>query len=99
MPIAARIRGLAIKAGLHPRSRHTAALPSVTTPNLYYTCNIIAWRFQLNTTPRPVRGINLLVINSAKQIETIYDELNSGAFLYHVGRPECQANWTVSVAS
>jgi hypothetical protein len=71
--------------------------PSVTTLNLYHTCNIIAWRFQLNTTPLPVRGINLFVINSAKQIETVYDELNSGAFLYNVGKPECQANWTVSV--
>jgi hypothetical protein len=71
--------------------------PSVTTLNIFHTCHVITWRFQLNTTPLPVRGIDIFVTNSAKQIETIFAELNSGAFLFNLGRPECLANWTVSV--
>jgi hypothetical protein len=58
---------------------------------------VITWRFQLNTTPLPVRGIDIFVINSEKQIKEIFAELNSGAFLFNVGSPECLANWTVSV--
>jgi hypothetical protein len=71
--------------------------PSVTTLNILYTCHEITWRFQLNTTPLPVRGIDIFVTNSAKQIKTIFAEFNSGAFLFNQGRPECLANWTASV--
>jgi hypothetical protein len=74
-----------------------APFPSVTTLNIHHTCHVITWRFQLNTTPLPVRGIDILVTNSDQQIETIYAELNSGAFLFNIGRPECLANWTATV--
>jgi hypothetical protein len=71
--------------------------PSVTTLNIYHTCHVITWRYQINTTPFPVRGITIFIVDRTKQIETAYYELNSGALLYNLGRPECQANWTVSV--
>ena len=74
-----------------------APFPSVTTLNIYHTCNVITWRYQINLTPLPVRGITIFIVDKAKQIETAYYELNSGALLYNLGRPECQANWTVSV--
>lgn len=69
----------------------------MTTLNVYHACNVITWRYQINLTPLPVRGITLFIVDSAKQIQTAYYELNSGALLYNLGRPECQANWTVSV--
>jgi hypothetical protein len=74
-----------------------APFPSVTTLNIYHTCKEITWRYQLNTTPLPIRGITIFIVNKEKQIETAYYELNSGALLYNLGRPECQVNWTVSV--
>lgn len=69
----------------------------MTTLNIYYTCTVITWRYQINLRPLPVRGITIFIVNQAKQIETGYYELNNGALLYNLGRPECQANWTVSV--
>ena len=69
----------------------------MTTLNIYHTCNVITWQYQINLTPLPVRGITIFIVNEANQIETAYYELNSGALLYNLGRPECQANWTVSV--
>ena len=74
-----------------------APFPSVTTFNVYHTCNVVTWRYQINLVPLPVRGITIFILNQDKQIETAYYELNSGALLYNLGRPECQSDWTVSV--
>src|SRR2546421_45564 len=57
----------------------------------------MTWRYQINLAPLQVRGITIFIVDEANQIETAYYELNSGALLYNLGRPECNANWTVSV--
>jgi len=75
--------------------------PNVTTLNYYYTCSEVFWRYRLDSGPMmpyPVQGINIFVLDSNKQVQTIYAEQNSGAFLADVGNPECAANFTISVA-
>lgn len=77
------------------------AFPSVTTLNLFHTCNVVTWRYRLDSGPGmkfPVQGIDIFVMNSNKQVQTIYAEQNSGAFLRNVGDPECQSKFTVKVA-
>jgi hypothetical protein len=66
--------------------------PSVETLNMFHTCNSIAWRWQGNYVPLWIRGINMFMINEKKQIQTVYVELNSGAFLKDVGKPECNSS-------
>ena len=66
--------------------------PSVDTLNMFHTCTSIAWRWQGNYTPLPIRGVNMFLINEKKQIHTVLVELNSGAFLKNVGKPECNAS-------
>ncbi len=66
--------------------------PSVDTLDWFHTCDEIAWRWQGNYTPKPIRGINMFKINNKKQIQTVLVEMNSGAFLYNVGKPECDAS-------
>lgn len=66
--------------------------PSVQTLGMFHTCNSIAWRWQGNYTPLWIRGINMFIINDKKQIQTVYVEMNSGAFLKDVGKPECDAS-------
>lgn len=63
--------------------------PSVETLYMFHTCGHIAWRWQGNYAPLWIRGINLFVVNEKKQIQTVYVELNSGAFLKNIGKPEC----------
>ncbi len=46
----------------------------------------------------PVQGIDIFVLDSNKQVKTIYAEQNSGAFLADVGNPECAAKFTISIA-
>jgi len=40
-----------------------------------------------------VKGINNFYINKQGQIETNYCELNSAAWLYNLGQPECQPDF------
>lgn len=96
-PIATRIRDLPVKASKVKAHNHPPPASQHSTCTTHVTS--LPGTFQLNTTTLPVGGIGLFVINSAKQMETVYDDLNSGAVLYNIRRPECQANWTVSVAS
>ena len=63
--------------------------PSVETLNLFHTCGSIAWRWQGNYAPLAIRGINLFEVNDKRQIQTVFVEMNSGAFLKDVGSPEC----------
>jgi len=63
--------------------------PSVETLNMFHTCDSIAWRWQGNYAPLWIRGINMFLINEKKQIKTVLVEMNSGAFLKNVGKPEC----------
>jgi hypothetical protein len=80
--------------------QQTAQLPAagpVKTLFLSHTCCTITWYFELATTPLPIRGINIIFVNEEKKIVKAYWEVNSGALLWNLGKPECQANFTVSV--
>jgi hypothetical protein len=66
--------------------------PSVRTLTLFHTCDSIAWRWQGDYAPLWIRGINIFLVNDQKQIQTVFVELNSGAFLKDVGKPECDAS-------
>jgi hypothetical protein len=66
--------------------------PSVQTLTMFHTCDSIAWRWQGNYAPLWIRGINMFLINDKRQIHTVFVELNSGAFLKNVGKPECNAS-------
>jgi hypothetical protein len=51
----------------------------VITLNVFYSCNVITWRYRLILAPNltPVQGINIFVLNSQGLIETTYIEFNS----------------------
>lgn len=66
--------------------------PSVDTLDMFHTCDRIAWRWQGNYAPLPIRGINIFNVNAKFQIQTVLVEMNSGAFLKNVGKPECDAS-------
>jgi hypothetical protein len=55
------------------------------------------WRFQINQTPLPLRGMMILLVSVTKQIDTAFLELDSGASLYNEARPEYAGSWTVNV--
>jgi hypothetical protein len=67
-------------------------IPSVTTLNLWHDCNIITWRWRatgIGSGALEVTGINVMIINDQKQIETNYSEFDNGAWLFDLGNPQC----------
>lgn len=68
-----------------------AALTFLTTLNIWIGCDTITWRWRAVPPPGvlPVTGINVMEINSAGQIETMYGEFDNGAWLVDLGNPEC----------
>jgi hypothetical protein len=73
------------------------ATGTVTDLFISHTCNTITWYFEFETTPLPTRGIAILFVNDEKKVTKSYREVNSGAVLWNLGKPECQANFTVSI--
>jgi hypothetical protein len=67
-------------------------LASVTTLNVWINCDTIVWRWRAVVSPdatAPVTGIDVMEIDSAGQIETIYSEFDNGAWLLDLGNPQC----------
>ena len=62
----------------------------------FWSCNAISWRWisQSGTGDDsiPVKGIDNFYINSRGQIQSVYAEFNSGAWLADLGNPECSAS-------
>jgi hypothetical protein len=55
----------------------------VTTLDIFYTCNKIAWRWVatgIGSGKYAVKGIDTFTINPAGQIQAVYAEFNSGAW-------------------
>ena len=58
-------------------------IPTLTTLEIFNTCNKIAWRWVANgigSGKYEVKGIDTFTINSAGLISEIYAEFNSGAW-------------------
>jgi hypothetical protein len=68
-------------------------IPSVTTLNLEYGCNFIAWRWlaDFGQGSNPVQGINLMYTNAAGQLEKDYSEFDNAAWLQNYNNPQCAA--------
>jgi len=74
------------------------AVASVTTLNLWFSCNSITWRWSLLPFPgaAAVTGINYMIINNQGQLETNYAEFDNGAWLADIGNPQCNASASAS---
>ncbi|EXJ95636.1 hypothetical protein A1O1_00758 [Capronia coronata CBS 617.96] len=67
-------------------------IPTVTTLDIFYTCNKIAWRWVgrgIGSGQYEVKGIDTFTVTSSGQISEVYAEFNSGAWLADIGYPEC----------
>jgi hypothetical protein len=56
----------------------------VTTQEIFFTCNKIAWRWVANgigSGQFPVRGIDMFTITPSGQISAVDAEFNSGAWI------------------
>ena len=64
--------------------------------DFFWSCKAISWRWisQSGTGDDdiPVKGIDNFYINSQGQIESVYAEFNSGAWLADLGNPQCTAS-------
>jgi hypothetical protein len=62
----------------------------------FWSCNAISWRWisqkGAGNDQTPVKGIDNFYINSKGQIQRVYAEFNSGAWLADLGYPECPAS-------
>jgi hypothetical protein len=66
----------------------------VETLNIWHDCHTISWRWRATTNQGAnllVTGINVMIINDQKQIETNYAEFDNGAWLRDLGNPQCPA--------
>ncbi|KAJ4509053.1 hypothetical protein HRR81_007311 [Exophiala dermatitidis] len=67
-------------------------IPTVTTLDIFYTCNKIAWRWVgkgIGSGQYEVKGIDTFTITPSGQISEVYAEFNSGAWLADIGNPQC----------
>lgn len=66
------------------------------TLDIFSSCNAISWRWistqGAGDDQTPVKGIDNFYINSRGQIEAVYAEFNSGAWLADLGDPQCSAS-------
>ncbi|KAH9810523.1 hypothetical protein Tdes44962_MAKER10416 [Teratosphaeria destructans] len=76
-----------------------AELPAVgTIKDLFisHSCDTITWYWEFATTPLPTRGIAILFVDGeSRRIYKAYREVNSAVVLWNLGRPECEADFTV----
>jgi len=71
-----------------------APVQKVQTLNIWHDCHSITWRWFLLPgvgANVPVAGINYMVMNEKKQIQTNYAEFNNAAWLLSYGNPQCKA--------
>jgi len=72
----------------------TPPLPVVQTLATFHTCDQISWRWNasgIGSNEVPVRGMITFDVNATtKQINTVYSEFNTAAFLVDLGNPECK---------
>jgi hypothetical protein len=74
----------AIEAG-HARSGN--GVYSITTLNIWHTCNVITWRWRFILYPgaQPVQGINIFVLGSDGKIDQTYIEFNNAVWAQNLG--------------
>lgn len=72
----------------------TPAIPVLQTLGSFYTCNQIAWRWNgssIGSNKYWVKGIITMDVNAAtNQIDAVYSEFNTAAWLADIGNPECK---------
>ncbi|KAK5082594.1 hypothetical protein LTR70_008322 [Exophiala xenobiotica] len=73
----------------------TPAIPQVATLGYFYSCNQIAWRWNgtgIGRNTYEVKGIITFDVNVASsQVDAVYSEFNSAAWLANIGNPECKS--------
>jgi len=72
----------------------TPAIPVLQTLGTFHTCNQIAWRWNassIGSNKYEVKGLITFDVNATSlQVDTVYSEFNSAAWLSNIGNPECQ---------
>lgn len=72
----------------------TPAIPQLATLGYFYNCNEIAWRWNgsgIGSNKLEVKGIITFDVNATtSQVNGVYSEFNSAAWLTDIGNPECQ---------
>ncbi|KAJ9652680.1 hypothetical protein H2198_008083 [Neophaeococcomyces mojaviensis] len=72
----------------------TPPIPVLQTLGSFYSCDQIAWRWngsQIGSNQYEIKGIITMDVNATTtQINAVYSEFNSGAWLSDIGNPECQ---------
>ena len=73
----------------------TPAIPELATLGYFYNCNQIAWRWNgssIGSNKYWVKGIITFDVNATTtQIDAVYSEFNTAAWLADIGNPECQS--------
>lgn len=73
----------------------TPAIPSVETLGYFYSCDQIAWRWNgtgIGSQKYEVKGLITFDVNVASsQVDAVYSEFNSAAWLSDIGNPECKS--------
>ena len=74
----------AIEAG-HAHSGN--GVYSITTLNIWHTCNVITWRWRFVLFPgaTPVQGINVFVLGGNGKIDQTYIEFNNAVWAQDIG--------------
>ncbi|EXJ89688.1 hypothetical protein A1O3_02755 [Capronia epimyces CBS 606.96] len=70
-------------------------IPSLTTLDIFYTCDKIAWRWVaqgIGSDQYEVKGIDTFTITHSGQISAVFAEFNSGAWLADIGNPQCHSS-------
>lgn len=72
----------------------TPPIPVLQTLGYFYSCNQIAWRWNassIGSNRYEVKGIITFDVNVAsQQINAVYSEFNTAAWLADIGNPECK---------
>lgn len=67
---------------------------NLATIDMFHTCDKIVWRWAstggTGDDSESVKGIDVFEVNNLGQINSIYAEFNSGAWLKDLGYPECK---------
>lgn len=73
----------------------------LSTLQIFNDCAVVGWRW-ISTSgtgddSEAVKGIDVFEINAAGQIEAVYAEFNSGAWLADLDYPECSPTATATI--
>ncbi|EXJ87980.1 hypothetical protein A1O1_04907 [Capronia coronata CBS 617.96] len=82
------------KQGFIASQSLTPPLPVVATLGTFYNCASVSWRWNasgIGSNQYEIKGIINFDVNvTTLQIDAVYSEFNTAAFLQDLGSPECQ---------